>query len=175
MVNAEILSGIRAALERGQSLRAAMMSFYNAGYAKDEIEDAARALMEVGATQQTQTQTQPPAKPVQPQKQLIQQAPQKVSLQQPKPQMQISPQVKQPVIQPIQVPLFQKKEIKPIVQQKPKEEPKQKVSGYETKVKPKRNNAMIVVLILILVILIGMLASIFLFKQQLIDWLSTMF
>ena len=42
MVNEEILGGIEAALLRGQSLRQAMISFYNAGYKKEEIEEAAR-------------------------------------------------------------------------------------------------------------------------------------
>ena len=42
MVNEEILGGIEAALLRGQSLRQAMISFYNAGYKKEEIEEAAK-------------------------------------------------------------------------------------------------------------------------------------
>ncbi|NMB66955.1 hypothetical protein GYA25_02770 [Candidatus Woesearchaeota archaeon] len=41
MVNQEILGGLIAALERGESLKKSMMSLYNAGYKKEEIEEAA--------------------------------------------------------------------------------------------------------------------------------------
>ena len=46
MVNQDILGGLKSALERGESLKQAMMTFYNAGYRKEEIEEAARALKE---------------------------------------------------------------------------------------------------------------------------------
>ena len=42
MVNQEIYQGIKYALSKKQTLREAMMSFYNAGYSKAEIEEAAR-------------------------------------------------------------------------------------------------------------------------------------
>lgn len=41
MVNQEILGGLRNAVAGGESLREAMMSFYNSGYSKEEIEEAA--------------------------------------------------------------------------------------------------------------------------------------
>ena len=44
MVNHEIVEGLRLALSRGYSLENAMMSFYNAGYMKNDIEEAAREL-----------------------------------------------------------------------------------------------------------------------------------
>lgn len=44
MVKEEILEGLRAAVAKGEPLRKAMMSFYNAGYSKKDIEEAARAL-----------------------------------------------------------------------------------------------------------------------------------
>ncbi len=44
MVNEEILGGLKLALSKGESLKQAMMSFYNAGYKKEEIEEAAKAL-----------------------------------------------------------------------------------------------------------------------------------
>lgn len=44
MVREDILGGLRTALVRGQTLRQSMMSFYNAGYVKQEIEEAAKAL-----------------------------------------------------------------------------------------------------------------------------------
>ncbi len=56
MVNKEILGGLKSALERGQSLKQAMMSLYNAGYIKQEIEEAARALQLEQQQQQIQIQ-----------------------------------------------------------------------------------------------------------------------
>jgi len=44
MSNEFILEGLKNALNKGQSLKDAMMSFYNAGYKKEEIEKAARQL-----------------------------------------------------------------------------------------------------------------------------------
>jgi len=44
MVNQEILEGIKFAFEKGSSLKDAMMSFYNSGYKKEEIEEAVREL-----------------------------------------------------------------------------------------------------------------------------------
>ncbi len=42
MINEEIIGGLVSALSRGQSLESAMMTFYNAGYDKQEIEDSAK-------------------------------------------------------------------------------------------------------------------------------------
>jgi len=44
MVNEDIVSGIISALSRGESLERAMMTFYNAGYEKKEIESAAKVV-----------------------------------------------------------------------------------------------------------------------------------
>ena len=44
MANEEILGGLKTALERGESMKRAMMTFFNAGYPKAEIEEAARVL-----------------------------------------------------------------------------------------------------------------------------------
>ncbi|MFH1503501.1 MAG: hypothetical protein ABIE36_02500 [Candidatus Diapherotrites archaeon] len=44
MINEAIFHGLIAALARGESLQGAMLTFYNAGYGKQEIEDAAREL-----------------------------------------------------------------------------------------------------------------------------------
>lgn len=46
MVNQEILGGLKLAIKRGVSLQKAMTTFYNAGYKKEEIEEAARALQQ---------------------------------------------------------------------------------------------------------------------------------
>ena len=44
MVNEEIVEGLKSSVARGESLYQAMMSFYNAGYLREEIESSAKAL-----------------------------------------------------------------------------------------------------------------------------------
>ena len=44
MVKEEILEGLKVALSKGESLQKAMMSFFNAGYSKEEVEEAASLL-----------------------------------------------------------------------------------------------------------------------------------
>jgi len=43
-MNEEIFGGLKTAVERGETLQQVMMSFYNAGYKKEDIEESARAL-----------------------------------------------------------------------------------------------------------------------------------
>lgn len=65
MVKEELVEGLKTAMIRGDSLQKAMFSFYNAGYKKAEIEEAARLLQsshfspEKYLLQQQQAQTQP--------------------------------------------------------------------------------------------------------------------
>jgi hypothetical protein len=69
MVKEEILEGLKYALAKGEPLPQAMMSFYNAGYLKKDIEEAARVLQapQLLQTQQpTQPVQQPPQQQVQP-------------------------------------------------------------------------------------------------------------
>lgn len=50
MVNEEIVGGLISALSRGEPLQKAMMTFYNAGYKKEEIEESAKFVYsQVGA------------------------------------------------------------------------------------------------------------------------------
>jgi len=44
MVKEELVEGLKYAISKGESLPKAMMSFYNAGYLKKDIEEAARFL-----------------------------------------------------------------------------------------------------------------------------------
>ena len=46
MVNETVLAGLKSGLARGESLKKAMMTLYNAGYKKEEIEEAARSINE---------------------------------------------------------------------------------------------------------------------------------
>ena len=136
MVIEEISAGLKNALERGQSLKSAMMSFYNAGYEKGEIEEAARALAELK---------------VEP----IQQA------------------SKTSILTGMPVP-EKKPESKPIAQ---KEIPTtmQKVSNYGGEKRSFRSKIIIITLVFLLFLLVGTLVAIFLFKDQLISLLNTIF
>jgi len=44
MANEEMVGGLMSALSRGDSLENAMMTFYNAGYKKEDIEESAKAV-----------------------------------------------------------------------------------------------------------------------------------
>ncbi len=44
MIREDILAGLRVAVQKGESLKQAMITFYNSGYSKEEIEEAAKAL-----------------------------------------------------------------------------------------------------------------------------------
>ena len=144
-VKEEILEGLKVAISRGEPLRDAMMSFYNAGYSKQDVEDSARALQAPQIPGQYQTpppqqiQTQSPTQP------------------QTKLQTQIPPQGQQQIIPPqIQQPLNV-----------------QRVSGYEKK--PKLlGNTLIYILVFFLVLLIGLLASLFLFREEITSFFNNL-
>ncbi|MFA4953145.1 MAG: hypothetical protein WC584_02905 [Candidatus Pacearchaeota archaeon] len=51
MVREDIAAGLKNAISKGESLRQAMMSFYKAGYIKEDIEDAARFIQNEQAQQ----------------------------------------------------------------------------------------------------------------------------
>src|SRR3989338_9023288 len=70
MVREDILGGLRVALSKGYSLQNAMQSFYNSGYKKEDIEEAARYLQShnfedsrVGTQPSASQKTQQPIKP----------------------------------------------------------------------------------------------------------------
>lgn len=144
-MNEEIFSGLKAALERGQSLKNAMMSFYNAGYDKTEIEEAARALV-----------TAPEGMPVQV-IQPIAQAPQPTT----------TPSPAKPIPSAKPVPAAKPKETfapGKVVQ---------KVSNYGKR--SLGNKIIVIVLALLLFMLASALIGIFIFRSQIIDWLNSIF
>ena len=59
MVNKDILGGLKSAITRGYSLEEAMLSFFNAGYKREEIEEAARAFQGQTAAATSEWQPQP--------------------------------------------------------------------------------------------------------------------
>lgn len=53
----ELVEGIRQAMKKGETLQQAMMSFFNAGYNREEIQNAARQIqMEMNSQNFSQTQ-----------------------------------------------------------------------------------------------------------------------
>lgn len=55
MAKEEIVEGLRQAVSKGEPLNKAMMTFYNAGYIKEEIEEAARVMQTPDLTSYLQT------------------------------------------------------------------------------------------------------------------------
>ncbi len=130
MVKEEILAGLKYAIAKGEPLAEAMMSFYNAGYLKKDVEEAARVLQ----TSQL-PQTQPLQQPTQPVKQPLKQQ-----------------------VQPKQIPPAPVRVI-------------QRVSEY--KKRPKiLGKAIIIMLVFFLVFLLGILVTVFLFREELANFIG---
>lgn len=167
MVNEGILGGLKLALSKGESLKQAMMTFYNAGYKKEEIEEAARVLQKESteaAIQQKskeslkQERIQKSSKP----KKQIKAPAQKVSAY--GEQTKIKPPLKK------EISVASEKPKKEKVVEKPKKAVSQKISSYE-KQKPK-GKLIIFLLIFSLLFLVGALIAVFLFKQELVDFFN---
>jgi len=174
MVNEEIFEGLKLALSKGESLKQAMMSFYNAGYKKEEIEEAARAL-QGQRIEKEPIQTVQQAKP---KKQKEIKTPQKVSGYGTPEQIEIQPSPK--IKQGIDAAIKQLKKIKvhtvpKTIRQKPvKTVSPKRVSSYEKKPKP-RGKLITLLLIFFLLFLVGVLAAIFLFREELVEAFNSLF
>lgn len=153
MVRQDILGGLRVALSKGEPLQSAMQSFYNSGYKKEDIEEAAQALYTENP--QTRQTAQEPASP-------IFQKSQQLVVQQTYPS-QIQQAPSQQVQQPIQTQQ---------TQQSQQPQVRQFVSNYEQPEQKKKIDLITIVLVLILVCLLGVLAGVFFFKQQLVEFLT---
>jgi len=123
MVRQDILGGLKAALSRGESINQAMTSFHNAGYKKEDIESAARAL-----------QIQQQAQPIK----------------------QITETPKQKLVKTT------KKQI-------------QRVSNYEQNPKKFKGKLITFLLVFILLFLLGVLAAVFFFKEELVEFFNNLF
>jgi hypothetical protein len=219
MVNEDILGGLKAAIQRGSSIQSSMVSFINAGYSQQEVEEAANIIQSgifpvqsipprllrhkkraegEGVTQKTsekivsqlteaaQSTLRPmPSTTIQP-KPLPQlkpvlfekaQSPKIKSLSTSKepiiPQMipftvQQLPPGQQPVYQPQQI--YTPQPIPP--GQTP--QPQQIISAYGP-YKRSSGQMAIILLITLLVILLGMLATVFFFREEIMNWFSNLF
>jgi hypothetical protein len=206
MVNEEIVGGIKNALERGDSLRDAMMSFFNAGYDRKEIEEAAAVLLHYPIKKAETKTPVPEIKKVEPKVEHkielipIPKVVQKVSSYgEEKPKEIIKPKKKgflffkpkaqkelkempQPIPKVIihEEPRLIPKELpKTIISAMPQTTPKKIEKQIPRKVSSSsamtpQEKVIIAILVGLLIFLIGLLVVIFLFRQQLIDFISTM-
>ena len=153
MVNEIILGGLKSALARGESLKKAMMTMYNAGYKREEISEAARIVNKPRVAAQTQPASQSKQKPS-----LISKS---------KAPKKLAPQKTQ---QPVP-----SQEQTQVTKKLPKgKKTLQRVSNYGQPLKP-GGKTMIIVLGFLLLLLIGILAAIFLFKDDLLSFFNNLF
>jgi len=153
MVNRDIVEGLRNALSRGNTLEQAMMSFFNAGYKKEEIEEAARALHE--------HPSQPLSHPQKPTPEEIK----KPVVKSLSPELHPKPQAKPPEIS-------KPSEVKP--EEKPKTPEKQVVSKYEEKIETK-GKLITILLLASLFVLILLFIGAFIFKDELVNFFNNLF
>jgi hypothetical protein len=135
MVNEDILGGIETAFAKGETFESAMMSFYNSGYSKEDIEWAAKAFQmnQFRAGPEKRIQIRPTgAVPVEPKKEVIQNQ-------------------------------FMKK---PYV--------KQNVSNYE-QASQFQERIILIVLVSAFILLLGILAGVFVFKERLVSFINSLF
>jgi len=166
MVNQEIFWALKSAIARGQTLEQAMLTLFNTGYEKKEIQEAGRALQieqynqQVKSPQKTEPKRPKRIQPVQPQE-----------IQQPSQTEQFQP-VQQETQQPLQT-----------SQQFSYEKTPQKVSSYEETYKrvmenknkqnaEKGSKILVITLIIVLALLLGTLIALFIFKEQIIEIFS---
>jgi hypothetical protein len=154
MVRSDIIGGLKLALSGGDTLQNIMQSFYNAGYKKEDIEEAARALQSEGFQPQLAITKGIIQKPIQ--------ISQQVPIAQPQtnfPAQQPSKESSPPQLSdflPVQNPITQVSS--------------QRVSAYG----PQKSSVdfVTILLVVVLVLLLGVLAAVFLFKTQLVEFLS---
>lgn len=161
----EILGGLRAAIERGSTLKQAMMSFYQAGYDKSEIEDAARAYMNQQRNEDMQLN---PAQIVQ-----------KTEIKKEEEKKEDTKKVNQGSQNNIQK--IPSAPVGPsgLSQGSSMEAIPQKVSSYDMpkkkEVKAPKSNILTFILIFVLLFLVGVLFAVYMFKEELVQFINSMF
>lgn len=159
MPKEEIVEGLKAAIAKGESLNKAMMSFFNSGYSKEDIEDAAKILDSPQLPQIQITQPQQQNIPV---KQDSQQS--QTQTNEPKVQFETHP-VPQPSNPQSET---QNQQFPPLQQP----QTTQKVSNYGGK--PNALGAVaIFILVFFLLVLVGVLIAVFLFKDELAGFFNS--
>jgi len=145
MVKQDILGGLFSAVSRGIDLKNAMQSLYNAGYEKEEIEEAAIIIQKGQFTQDPITQKIIP---------IVEKL--------------VEEKKEEPKKEPIQeiIPIVEKQKIP--IKNKPATK---KVSDYDHIVE-NNDRKIIAVLIVILIFLIGVLLATIIFKPEIISFIN---
>lgn len=169
--NKEILGGIKSAVKRGESLKEAMMTFYQAGYDRGEIETAARDFLD--------KQTQSPQINA-PSSNLPLPARQSQKKQEQKKALNENTKLNQPNTQnkPLGSPKSATSPIKKLPAFRKVHSPiQQKVSAYGVPKKPKvpKSNALTITLTIILLLLLGVLLVVFVYKDSFINFINNLF
>lgn len=160
-INQEILGGLKTSIERGGTLKEAMMSFYRAGYDKLEIEKAAKAYVEIGAQQMPEVPEQKNKKGIVPKEEV-----KKIDTPKPNEEKQTIPEQEKKEIKPSGKPIEGSK-IK-------KAQVVQKVSKYGD-AKPPAGKIITFILITTLILLLGVLVAVVLFKEELVVFFNNLF
>lgn len=151
MAKEEIVEGLRVAINKGEPLKQAMMSFFNAGFDKKDVEEAAKALSARTLQQRSGLALQQQQVPIQ--------------------------QQTQPQIMPLPGQIQQQIPVQPIQQfrQLPQTfQPVQMVSDYGKK--PGMTSLIItIILIFLLLSLLGILSAVVLFKEELTQFFNSAF
>lgn len=193
-VNSEVFGGLVSALSRGETLHGAMLSLFNAGYKKSEIEDAARVLQSQTPVQFAQKQVvmkkkqerekKYPKKKVVPVKKIVpvkkepEKAKQSVSKYEGGKKTSEFEKILDETIKSLQ----NKSDIE-VVQPDKKQEGMyrspiiiQRVSGYGggTPIRKPVKKSAIFILVILLVFLLGALVGLFVFKERIINFLNNL-
>lgn len=191
-----VVGGLKVALERGASLQDAMQSFYNSGYSKEDIEAAAREVQSL-VMQTPQQAVQQIPQQVSPQTYNHQQPAQKSlpSVIQQKKELKPTQPLPTPKsitfnekIPPVSSPSSRNIPLKPgdigpppsLAQPSQLQYPaqiqapevKQNVSLYSSEKPKKKFDAVTITLIIVLILLLGLLASVFVFKSQVVQLIN---
>ncbi|HTZ41896.1 MAG TPA: hypothetical protein VMC07_01665 [Candidatus Omnitrophota bacterium] len=176
-VNKDIVAGIKSALSRGYSIDEAMLSFLNAGYKREEVEEAAHSLQGLVLSQASpelkpeiiwpgEKETPSPKPDLSPKKTVPEAKPQapvvkSTVAEAPLPNVKpISrPEVKERIV-PIAVPVQTSASIN-------------RVSAYNSY--SKRIKTITTILVALLILLLGILGLMYAFRSQIISFFNSLF
>lgn len=169
MVNEDILGGLISAISRGYSLKRAMTSLYNAGYKKEEIEEAAIKLQQIYVRPQREwsPKDQPSKKDSKSLKKLKKQPLQAPESSYGSSTSSVSGEGSHPSLQSGKIESFKKK-------RDDKKQKQKSLSGYEKKADT-GGKLIVIVLVSLLLLLIGLLSTVIIFRQEVIEIFSRIF
>lgn len=175
MVQKDLIEGIRIAISKGSTLKQAMISFYNSGYSKEEIIEAARIIKYEKFGTDTPQNTSPIQKPI---------------LKQENSEEQIQAENRGYSNSFMGTQIREANSIKTnnlseysqgrnYLYEQPKQiQQTQQISAYGTKEQvysKKSDNALIILLIIFILIIGGIVIELFLFKEQISDFFNNLF